>query len=240
MKNLSPQHHPDTNLLLEFASGSIDHGQSIAISAHLHYCAECRSKVMEFERIGGAMMANHTHNTTGHTVNNNIDSNINHHESNQSFNQLMDKIQQREATPHLTVTPQESHSHHPELPTAVRKMLHPTTHWKRMTSSLRAAGLIAGQDKYGVSLQKIQAGGKVPQHDHRGSEITVVLKGSFSDEDGVYQQGDFLMKNEGDIHSPMASKNQDCLCLSVEQAPVKLTSLFGRLLINPFLRIRAL
>jgi putative transcriptional regulator len=233
MKNVSPQHHPDSNLLLEFASGSLDHGQSIAIASHLHYCTQCRAKVMDFERIGAAIMVTHKHD-----IQENSDTTA------QQFDRLMTKIEQIKTSPIPTCsTPAHSndaHNHHPELPKAVRKMLLPTTRWKRITSSLRSAGLIAGQDKYGVSLQKIQAGGKVPQHDHRGTEITVVLKGSFSDEDGVYQQGDFLLRNEGDIHSPMASKNQDCLCLSVEQAPVKLTSVLGRLLINPFLRINAL
>lgn len=227
MKNLSPQHHPDHNLLIEFASGCIDYGQSIAISAHLHYCTQCQAEIMNLERIGGAIMATHEHSNDNNAA-----------PSTLQFDALMDKIQHIDTTPEPTpsVTNEKLQ---PELPKAVRKMLLPTTRWKRITSSLRSAGLIAGQDKYGVSLQKIHAGGKVPQHDHRGSEITVVLKGSFSDEDGVYQQGDFLLKNEGDIHCPMASKNEDCLCLSVEQAPVKLTSLLGRVLINPFLRINA-
>ena len=43
-----------------------------------------------------------------------------------------------------------------------------------------------------MALHKICAGGKTPKHDHEGLEYTVVLKGSFSDENAVYREGDFL------------------------------------------------
>ena len=36
-----------------------------------------------------------------------------------------------------------------------------------------------------------QGRGKVPAHDHKGLEVTVVLQGSFSDGDGIYREGDF-------------------------------------------------
>lgn len=232
MNNQLPQHHPDKNLLIEYASGSLDHGLSIAVRTHLHYCAKCRAEVMNLEQIGGAIMMSMKVDSPETSTNN-------------SFDMLMQRITQMEQTTDNTVEDyseeeQESipkHYHH--LPNVIRKILPKTVRWKRVTSSLRSTHLIAGQNQYALSLQKIQAGGQVPRHNHRGSELTVVLKGSFSDEDHVYQQGDFLMKQQGDIHSPIASKNEDCLCLSVEQAPVKLTNPLGRLL-NPFLRIQAL
>jgi len=43
-----------------------------------------------------------------------------------------------------------------------------------------------------MALHRIKAGGKAPEHDHKGTEITVVLTGSFSDEDDIYQPGDFI------------------------------------------------
>ena len=90
-----------------------------------------------------------------------------------------------------------------------------------------------GERRYELALHKIDAGGKVPDHDHRGQEITVVLKGSFSDEDGVYQPGDFLVREPGESHRPMAAQNDDCICLSVLEAPIKLKGL--KSLLNPFL-----
>jgi putative transcriptional regulator len=226
MSNASPQHHPDKNLLIEFAAGTIDHGQSIAVSSHLHYCVRCRTDVANLERIGGAMI----------NMSTDTDTDSDDAPPAASFDALMHKINQLDddTTTHSSepTTPKQ----YAALPRVIRKMLCQPAKWKRITTSLSSANLIAGQNKYGISLQKIDAGGSVPQHDHRAAEITVVLKGSFSDEDHMYQQGDFLLKNAGDIHRPIASSNEDCLCLAVEQAPVKLTGVFNRLL-NPFLRI---
>ena len=73
-------------------------------------------------------------------------------------------------------------------------------------------------------------------HGHAGSEITVVLQGSFSDQDGRYAQGDFLVRGPGDEHRPVAAADSDCLCLAVLDAPIRLGGLLGRLA-NPFLRI---
>jgi putative transcriptional regulator len=229
MSNISPQHHPDKNLLIEFASGTIDHGQAIAVSSHLHYCVRCRTDVANLERIGGAMM-----NTAMDS-----DTASNDAPPAASFDQLMQKINKLDETTTIHSNEPKAPKQYAALPKVIRKMLYQAPKWKRITTSLSSANLIAGQNKYGISLQKIDAGGSVPQHDHRATEITVVLKGSFSDEDHVYQQGDFLLKNAGDIHRPMASSNEDCLCLAVEQAPVKLTGVFNRLL-NPFLRISTL
>ncbi len=233
--NAIPQHHPDKNVLVEFVSGSLDHAQSIAVSAHLHYCAHCRNKVATLEHIGGTLFSL---SESADQKNNNQSSAL----SSPCFDTLMSRIESNEqkVTTQKSETEQVDHLLPPKyktLPSVIRKMLaNSPPSWQRVTASLSTANLVAGQSEYGVSLQKISAGGKVPQHDHRGAEMTVVLKGSFSDEDNVYQQGDFLLKNPGDIHRPRASSNEDCLCLSVEQAPVKLTGLFTRWL-NPFIRI---
>jgi putative transcriptional regulator len=234
--NTLPQHHPDKNLLIEFATGAIDHAQAIAVSTHIHYCARCRNDIKELEHIGGAMLLLAQDNaSTPHLTDVQTDA--------QAFERLMKRIDE-EASPQYAKTKAVASApispQYASLPKPIRKMLADTPiKWKRVTANLRSASLVAGQNKYAVSLQKIQAGGRVPEHDHRGSEITVVLKGSFSDEDSVYHEGDFLLKNIGDKHQPMAASNEDCLCLSVEQAPVKLTSLFGRLA-NPFIRINAM
>ncbi|NIQ14264.1 MAG: transcriptional regulator, partial [Candidatus Dadabacteria bacterium] len=83
-----------------------------------------------------------------------------------------------------------------------------------LTPSLQVARLQTGQDQFEVSLHNIRAGGKIAEHGHKGTEITVVLKGSFSDANGIYQQGDFLLKEPGDVHQPIASQDSDCLCLT--------------------------
>ncbi len=108
--------------------------------------------------------------------------------------------------------------------------------WKKLSTSLSVARLGIGDTEREVALHKIKAGGGVANHDHKGREVTVVLTGSFSDQNGLYLPGDFLVKEPGEEHRPMASEDGECICLSVLEAPVKFTGPITRM-INPFLRI---
>lgn len=241
--NTSPQHHPDKNLLIEYAAGTLETGPAIAISSHLHYCCHCRNEVNKLEQLGGALLSSMGQEVV--SVSSDIEdlSSMTDQKSgnDDAFNELMSIIDKQDTVPASTSAIAEAATplakKYAVLPKPVKKMMQSNpVNWRRVTKNLRSASLVAGQDKYAVSLQKIKSGGQVPEHDHNAPEMTVVLKGSFSDEDSVYQQGDFLLKQPGDKHQPMASSNEDCLCLSVELAPVKLTSMVGRL-VNPFLRI---
>jgi putative transcriptional regulator len=99
------------------------------------------------------------------------------------------------------------------------------------------ARLQTGQKEFEVALHRIKAGGSVAKHDHGGTEITLVLDGSFSDENGIYHEGDFLVREAGETHRPLASRDAPCICLSVVAAPVRMTGTFTRLL-NPFLAFK--
>ncbi len=109
--------------------------------------------------------------------------------------------------------------------------------WKRQlgdVSVLDISEKFPGQGEQ-VVLQKLAAGGKAPAHTHRGNETTIVLQGAFADQNGVFNQWDFVVLNEQDEHKPVAVGCEDCITLSVLSAPVKLTGAFTRLL-NPFIR----
>ena len=96
------------------------------------------------------------------------------------------------------------------LPQYVQKSLTDRNlQWRFLSPSLKLATISVGEDKYELALHKTEAGGKMPEHDHKGQEITVVSTGCFSDE--------------------------ECICLSVLAAPIKLTGV--KRLFGPFLRI---
>ena len=88
---------------------------------------------------------------------------------------------------------------------------------------------------YRTTLIRVKAGRQVPQHTHEGSELTVVLDGAFHDETGHYSRGDLVIADSSLDHCPVADSDQDCLCLAVTDAPLRLTGRFGRFL-NPFIR----
>ena len=78
----------------------------------------------------------------------------------------------------------------------------------------------------------------MPSHTHRGTELTLVLDGSFSDEEGVYLEGDFIARDAGQEHTPTASRSADCVCIGVLDAPIRFTRWNYRPL-NPFLKLHA-
>jgi len=222
-----PLHHPNENILVEFSAGTLPLAQAVAVKAHLHFCSECQQSVQKMEAYGGSMLEKLEPQPT--MVG--------------GFDKLMGAIDggmpAKVESVRADNTISEPSGDNTGLPTLIQKMIeNKPLKWKKVNRSLKTAPLTIGQKQFQVSLQKIEAGNTVPKHDHRGTEMTVVLEGSFSDKQGIYQEGDFLIKEPGDVHQPISARNQHCLCLSVEEAPVKLTGLWGRL-INPFIKLHA-
>lgn len=225
-------HHPDDNLLAEYAGGGLAWALSVSVAAHIQLCPLCRQRVLTLNALGGALLTNA----------------ISEPVAQDSFAHLMARIRSDSASEDKTLKKvhsnhelHASYKHNPmlnRLPKVVAKLLpaNGKLKWHRVSSALKTAHLAVGQNEYEVAFQCIRSGGTVVEHDHRGLEITLVLHGSFSDENGVYCEGDFLIRRPGEVHRPTATLNQDCLCLSVVAAPVKVTGFFGKF-INPFLSV---
>ncbi|GAB2519287.1 ChrR family anti-sigma-E factor [Microbulbifer agarilyticus] len=228
-------YHPDNNMLLEYASGSLSWAQSLAVSAHIHFCPQCAAQIKMLNNVGGNLLSACTPAAPAER------------EDSSLFSNLMQRIEAREneeqeepAAPAKTV--KERLSQDPAfsgVPPVVKKLLaqNPVLKWRRLSKGLKEARLKTGQNQLEVAFHRIAPGSKVAEHDHRGKEITLVLYGSFSDGDGVYSKGDFLVREPGQVHRPTATQDQECLCLSVVEAPVALTGLLGKL-INPFLSLK--
>ncbi|RRJ83839.1 ChrR family anti-sigma-E factor [Aestuariirhabdus litorea] len=221
--------HPSTDLLAEYAAGCLPWAHAICVTTHIHYCGRCREQVDQLNQLGADLMEASAGASS-------VDLPVDHG--------LLDRVLGAIDTPpasepsptvyHRPVTGARSRA---DLPPIVDRLIsNQGVNWKRVSSGLKVARLQAGDDNHEVALHKICAGAKVAHHDHRATEVTVVLRGSFSDEDGVYAVGDFLLREPGEPHRPMAAQNQDCLCLSAQQAPIRLTGPWRW--INPFLRIQ--
>ena len=48
--------HPDSALLVEYASGSLELAPSIAITTHIQFCDQCRRTVESLQAVGGEML----------------------------------------------------------------------------------------------------------------------------------------------------------------------------------------
>lgn len=86
-----------------------------------------------------------------------------------------------------------------------------------------------------AKLFRIAPGKRIPQHTHEGMELTLVIRGSFSDATGCFARGDVAFADEELDHVPVADEGAECVCFTVLDAPLKLTGPIGRFF-NRFLR----
>ena len=107
--------------------------------------------------------------------------------------------------------------------------------WKKASPDIHSVELCRDSNGARVELLKIKPGGSTSTHTHLGDEYTVILEGSFSDEAGVYRRGDFLLRDHSDRHTPVATKDRECICLAVTEGPIQFTGFFSRML-NPLIR----
>ena len=100
--------------------------------------------------------------------------------------------------------------------------------WRRVMPGLKEVRL-GNNDEGEVSLLLVSAGRRMPAHTHAGREVTLIIKGSFSDDHGTFARGDISIADSHVDHRPRAGADEDCLCFVVTDAPLRLTGTFGRL-----------
>jgi len=76
----------------------------------------------------------------------------------------------------------------------------------------------------------------VPDHGHRGLELTLVLQGAFADASDTFARGDVEIADEAVEHIPVALAGADCICLAATDAPLRFRGWIPRLA-QPLLRI---
>ena len=220
------KHHPSTALLTDYPVGSLSVAPAVSVTTHLKYCQQCRDSVGSLKQLGGALLCEAEPAQI----------------SSDLLTQTLDRLDADEGEMALAEGASEVHEFELSdelkgIPEYLNQFLPRNgLNWRKLSSSVTVAPISVGETRYELALHKICAGGQTPVHDHNGVEYTVVLKGSFSDEDGMYSEGDFLTREPGDIHRPFATQHEDCICLSVLEAPIRLKGL-GRVL-NPFMRFQ--
>ncbi len=66
----------------------------------------------------------------------------------------------------------------------------------------------------------MRKGMALPEHGHRGMELTMVLTGSFSEDSLEFRRGDVAVADEGARHVQVIGPAEPCICLTVPDAPL--------------------
>jgi len=214
---VSPRHHISDDLLVSYAAGSLAEGWSLAVATHLSLCARCRQRLGVAEAAGGQLLETLDAGSA----------------SDDSWAAVRDR---------LGVPPKVETATQPEtaiLPKPLRDYVGgdlAQIRWKMLGKGAAQLRIRTGDGATQVRLLKIPAGKPVPEHSHRGRELTVVLSGAFNDGETLFVRGDVEDADDSVQHVPTATAEADCICLAVTEAPLRFRSWVVRAL-QPILGI---
>jgi putative transcriptional regulator len=210
--------HPDLDLLTEYAAGSLPLAQSACISIHVNQCPRCQRSAQQLTELGANLFEALAPQPVGDA----------------QLNAVLARLDEEQPLAYARHKSESS-----DAPAILQRLMRgdfSDLRWKNIGAALRISHLRTGDPHHEFALYHIRAGGRIPEHTHRGTEMTLVLQGGFSDANGSYHPGDFLVRRPGDLHAPTALQSEDCICLAVLDAPLKFTDWKFRWM-NPFLKL---
>lgn len=208
-------------LLLDYAAGTLDQAHTLIVATYLTLSPAARRYVADCETLGGALME---HICDPVAV------------SEACLEQLLEKIScmndpcaEEKACCNQSCIPCGE-----ILPAPIANALPPgmarTLVWKKAFDGMIWIDVPVSACSSRAQLMRCAPGFIFPHHTHPGLEITLVLEGAFSDEQGHYSRGDLLvMDGENTGHRPVADAKTGCLCLSVTTQPARFSGFLARL-----------
>jgi putative transcriptional regulator len=215
--------HPSQDLLSAFTQGGLSAGMNVALSAHLELCETCRGKTGEIESNAVESWAESPADKAAPDFSDMVAAIVNQPQSSQEPRRDDAVVQEMHMLNH-SVT----------LPRVLAKAASEGLVWKKLAGGINQA-LVKLDDETQCEFIYMTPGSQVPVHKHQGSEVTLVLDGSFSDDQGHYRASDFVVRTKDHQHRP--ASDEGCLCFSVLDSPLTFTKGLARLM-NPFLEYK--
>ncbi|CAM4342530.1 ChrR family anti-sigma-E factor [Pseudoalteromonas ostreae] len=211
------KHHPSDALLAQYCNASLPASLSIAIAIHVEMCECCQAEVKRLE----AQNANAIFTQPDLSVDEELSDDAMSLFAAITASDDVDEVY--EVTPQTILVNQQNY----QLPRALARI----SHGKFMQMGKLSRSRIALDDgALRSSLLHIDAGGEIPEHTHTGFELTLLLDGEFSDEEGQYVPGDFMWLDGRHQHTPITEKG--CLCYTVVSSALHFNKGLSKLL-NP-------
>lgn len=212
------RHHISDEILMAYSAGTLPEAFDLVIAAHVSMCDECRARLDSFDAVGGAVLDD-------------VDTVEVAEDSLATTLALIADTPSEIAAPRVAKPGSV-------FPTPLQEYVHgdlDAVKWRAIGGGVRQA-ILKSSDDASVRLLSIPGGAKMPDHGHRGMEMTLVLKGAFKDEEDRFGRGDVEIADEDLHHTPIAEEGEDCICLVATDAPLMFNALIPRLA-QRFLRI---
>jgi len=204
------KHHLTDALLMAYSAGTLPEAFSLTVATHISMCDECRARLASFDTVGGTLLDRCESVAMGAD----------------SLAATMALIRGGAAVG-KPAPRRASHG----LPAPLRDYIGgdlDSVRWRPVGMGVKQAILPTSRDAT-ARLLYIPAGASVPDHGHRGTELTLVLQGAFVDEADRFGVGDVEVANEEMEHTPIAEAGADCICLAATDAPLRFNSFVPRM-----------
>lgn len=213
------RHHLTPGILMAYSAGTLPEAFNLMVAAHLSLCDTCRAEAESYDTIGGALL-DETDDTGAEMGAGSLDATL----------ALIAGGSAEVPKPEMRtdgVLPGPLQDYVGGDLAAVK--------WRSVGMGVKQA-ILKTSSTASARLLFIPAGTAMPDHGHRGVEMTMVLKGAFLDADAYFARGDVEIADTDLQHTPVADIREDCICLAVTDAPLKFRGLIPKL-VQPFLRI---
>ncbi len=210
------RHQLPDNILMGYAAGALPEAFNVVVATHVSLSDEARARLAAFEAVGGAMLDDDAAAMADDSLE-------------RMMTQLDGLPQANARAPQAAdgIFPAPLADYVPADGRGIR--------WRSVGGGVKQA-ILRTDGAATVRLLRIPAGQAVPDHGHRGTELTLVLQGAFFDGNKRFGRGDIEVANEETEHTPIAEAGEDCICLAATDAPLRFTKLMPRLA-QRFLRI---
>ncbi len=212
------KHHLNDATLMSYAAGSLPDTLAAVVAAHIAVCPVCAQKVRELEFLGGLLFEN----LETEDLDNDFSPEIVEHQS-----------------PSISVASENTGKalcakKDSDVPAPLRPYIGDSLddiQWKRLGIGIWHAhlGPKTENSRGDLRLIKVAPGQTLPEHTHGGTELTLVLRGSYKDEIATFGPGDIEDVDSDTEHQPVSDPETGCICLIASETPAKYKGLVPRL-----------
>ncbi|AWM09897.1 MULTISPECIES: ChrR family anti-sigma-E factor [Bradyrhizobium] len=209
-------HHPPEELLADFAAGNLEEAHQLVVGVHVAGCPRCARFVRAIEQLAGAALEDVEPVPIAPDA----------------FDRVMSRIH---LSPAETAAPRLASDIDHDLPPALRN--YRIGKRRRVAPGLSMRPIeLSGSGSARAFLLRSAPGSRMLEHTHTGTELTLVLEGSFSHEGGRFGPGDFDYGDDEVDHRPIVGDEGPCVCLVAMTGDLRMNGFLGRL-IGPFVRL---
>lgn len=215
---MSIRHHLSEPILMAYAAGQLPEALSLVVATHLSMCDDCRALAAGCDAVGGVVLERADAAAM----------------ADDALDACLARIADMPALPVPAAAPRPRG----EVPAPLADYVGPSlaaVNWRPVGMGVKQAVLASGEGA-SARLIYIPAGQAMPDHGHRGVELTLVLRGAFIDGAVRFGPGDVEIADETTEHTPVAEAWSDCICLTANVGRLRFQGFLPRLA-QPFVGI---